>query len=142
MRGYYTKFYRRAWDVSNNLLHQQWGFDQNQLIFIYYWEYLDSQSVKSVKWKLNVKKFWLKSYLTPTFAFWTFLLTVFNFCKFGVTRITMQQNKATWSPGANFVDNFDVVSLRLSKSSRVSITLGTRVKATYRYNYSNLVRTQ
>ena len=100
--------------------------------FIYYWEYLDSQSVKSVKWKLNIKKFWLKSYLSPTFAFWTFLLT----------RITMQQNKATWSPGANFVGHFDVVSLRLSKSSRVSITLGTRVKATYRYNYLNLLRTQ
>ena len=52
-----------------------------------------SQSVKSVKWKLDVEKFWLKSYLSPTFTFSTFSLAVFNFRKFGITRITICRTK-------------------------------------------------
>ena len=42
--------------------------------------------------------------------------------------------------GKLLFDDFDVVSLRSSKSSRISMALWTRVKATYRYSYPNLVR--
>ena len=74
--------------------------------FIYYWAYLDSQLVKSVKWKRNVEKFWLKSYLSTSFTFWTFLLTVFNFRKFGIARITICRTKQLGPQGANYFLTF------------------------------------
>ena len=106
--------------------------------FFYYWAYLDRQLVKSLKWKSFDRKVIYLQHSRFERFYWLHL-----------TFVNLVSQESQYAEQSNLVprgkllfDDFDGVSLRSSKSSRISMALGTRGTATYRYNYPNLVRTQ
>ena len=117
-------------------------FIKTSWYFIYYWEYLDSQSDSQSNQSsenLTLKSFdWKVIYLQHS-RFQRFHWLYLTFANLVSQESQYAEQNNLVPRGKLLCDDFDIVSLQSTKSSRITMALGARVKATYRYNYPNLL---